>query len=318
MPRGEIMKRFKNILFVSQGLADETHALNQALSIARNNDAALSAMIVSPELPKAMQAYTGQYEESLRASFEEALTASREAVKVDAQTVPVTVTADHGNAPSVRIIRQVLRQGHDLVIKEAEPKDSGRGFKAMDTDLLRKCPCPVWLSRPITRHRNEMQVAVAIDPEKASPEGHDLSVSLLRLARSLADTCSGTLHVLSCWRYEYEGSLRHSPWISVPAEEADALMEEARDTHRAALDALIAESGIDGAIDIHHLRGRPDSMIPNAVAEMEIDILVMGTVARVGIPGFFIGNTAENTVQELSSALLALKPNGFVSPVKAY
>ncbi|MFO0070344.1 MAG: universal stress protein, partial [Alphaproteobacteria bacterium] len=30
------------------------------------------------------------------------------------------------------------------------------------------------------------------------------------------------------------------------------------------------------------------------------------------------GNTAENILQKLSCSLLALKPNGFVSPVKAY
>lgn len=44
----------------------------------------------------------------------------------------------------------------------------------------------------------------------------------------------------------------------------------------------------------------------------------MGTVARTGIPGFIIGNTAENTLREIRCSLLALKPNGFVSPVKAY
>jgi nucleotide-binding universal stress UspA family protein len=54
------------------------------------------------------------------------------------------------------------------------------------------------------------------------------------------------------------------------------------------------------------------------VEDREIDILVMGTVARTGLPGFVLGNTAENIVQKLSCSLLALKPQGFVSPVKAY
>jgi len=179
------MQRFKTILFVSQGLADESAALNQALSIARNNGASLTAMIVCPELPKAIQAYEAQYEESLRSKFAEALAESRQAVKVGEEEIPVPVTVERGKAPSVRIIQQVLRQDHDLVIKQAEPKDGGYGFKALDTDLLRKCPCPVWLSRPIMRHRDEMQVAVAIDPEKTAPEGHDLSVSLLKLAPTL-------------------------------------------------------------------------------------------------------------------------------------
>lgn len=69
---------------------------------------------------------------------------------------------------------------------------------------------------------------------------------------------------------------------------------------------------------MHHARGRPDRTIPQLIDSLEVDILVMGTVARTGIPGFIIGNTAENTLREIRCSLLALKPNGFVSPVKAY
>lgn len=39
-------------------------------------------------------------------------------------------------------------------------------------------------------------------------------------------------------------------------------------------------------------------------------------VPVTGISGFFIGNTAENIVQELGCSLLTLKPNGFVSPLR--
>jgi len=52
--------------------------------------------------------------------------------------------------------------------------------------------------------------------------------------------------------------------------------------------------------------------------ETKIDILIMGTVARTGISGFIIGNTAENILQKIDCSLLALKPQGLVSPVKAY
>jgi universal stress protein E len=59
-------------------------------------------------------------------------------------------------------------------------------------------------------------------------------------------------------------------------------------------------------------------MIPSLVEDNEMDILVMGTVARTGIPGFVIGNTAENVLEALKCSVLAMKPNGFVSSVKAY
>ncbi len=69
---------------------------------------------------------------------------------------------------------------------------------------------------------------------------------------------------------------------------------------------------------IHHIKGRPDLMIPPFIQNEKIDILVMVTVARTGIRDFIFGNTAENVVQNLPCSVMALKPNGFVSPVKAY
>jgi nucleotide-binding universal stress UspA family protein len=42
----------------------------------------------------------------------------------------------------------------------------------------------------------------------------------------------------------------------------------------------------------------------------------MGTVGRVGIPGLFIGNTAEEIFQTTACSVLAVKPDGFISPVE--
>ena len=41
----------------------------------------------------------------------------------------------------------------------------------------------------------------------------------------------------------------------------------------------------------------------------------MATVVRTGIPGFFIGNTAESIVRLVNCAVMAVKPEGFVTPV---
>jgi nucleotide-binding universal stress UspA family protein len=41
----------------------------------------------------------------------------------------------------------------------------------------------------------------------------------------------------------------------------------------------------------------------------------MGTVARGGIAGLLIGNTAERMLRKLPCSVLAVKPEGFVCPV---
>jgi nucleotide-binding universal stress UspA family protein len=315
------MQRFNNILFVSHGVADETEALKQALSLARNNKAELKVLIVCPDFPKEMADYKGKYEASLIQQLEASIQATREAIKVSETDVPVRIEVDSGGTPAIRIVRHVLKHSVDLIIKEAEPKEGGKGVMAMDMELLRKSPCPVWLTRPISHHRGEMKIAVAIDPESMAPEGHDLSVRLLQIANSLAATCCGALDIISCWHFENEEYLRSnaSVWIRVPKSELDQLVDQMQKEHRAALEALIHESTITGgACRIHHIKGMPDQSIPDFIDQNNIDILVMGTVARTGIQGFIMGNTAENIVQKLSCSLLALKPNGFVSPVKAY
>lgn len=312
------MHAFHTILFVSDVLADDVDVLEQALCIANANNAELNALIVCPGLPKELAKYKHGFEASLIQRLAEALQAARATTHVDETAVPVAIQVEVGSMPAERIVRHVLKHADDLLIKRAESDAGSRGIKAVDMELLRKCPCPVWLGRPVRTGWRTMKVAVAIDPQCHEPEGRDLAQRLLQVSRALADRCDGELHIISCWDYPYENSLQNSPWISMPEHEVHQAVMNIFHRHRTALDRAIAESGIGGTLRVHHVRGSPDRMIPAFVKEEGIDILVMGTVARTGIPGFILGNTAENIVQSLSCSLLALKPHGFVSPVRAY
>jgi universal stress protein E len=227
----------------------------------------------------------------------------------------VPVSVEIGEAPGERIVRRVLRDGHDLVLKSVEPQPLG-GLAPLDLELLRKCPRPVWLSRPIARPRHEVRVAAAIDPRSVERAGHDLSIDLLRRARTLADLGNGRLAVISCWECGFEGFLLHNPWQAVPHSEIRSVVASEELDHRAALDRVLRESGVGGAISVHHVRGEPGRTIPATADELGVDILVMGTVARTGIPGLLMGNTAETVVRRLACSLVAVKPPGFVSPVK--
>jgi universal stress protein E len=62
--------------------------------------------------------------------------------------------------------------------------------------------------------------------------------------------------------------------------------------------------------------GFPGDVIPAVARRERIDTIVMGTLARVGIPGLFIGNTAERTLDHVDCDILAVKPKGSVMPVR--
>ncbi|WP_346839277.1 universal stress protein [Microbulbifer sp. SAOS-129_SWC] len=310
------MQNFHKILFVSHGAGDESDGLMQAVSTARNSGAELQVQIACPPLPDEFEGYREAYVDGLRGHVEATLTIVRDNLRLAQDELPVAMAVDCGKNPAERITRRVLDEDFDLVIKNVEGADQGRGFRALDMELLRKCPCPVWLCRPIRHSRPDINVVVAVDPECEGGAAYDLAIRLLRLSRALADTCSGTLHVVSCWEYDVDSYLRQHVSIEASDEEIDRIIERAGSRHRGQLDALIHAAGIGGPVEIHHAVARAERFIPLLIEERGFDILVMGTVARSGIPGFIMGNTAENILRKVSCSLLALKPSDFVSPVK--
>jgi nucleotide-binding universal stress UspA family protein len=314
----DTMKKFRNILFVSNALQDETAAMKQALSLSRNNEATLKALLVCPGLPNSLDEYAAKYKEALTEQLAESICKAQAALKMEEKADSIPVVIESGSTPAIRIIRHVLRDSCDLVVKDAQPSLDGKGFMAVDMELLRKCPSAVWLCRPIEQARDKIKVAVAIDAESLDRAGHDLALQLLQISRSLADTCSGQLDIVSCWDFEFEEYLHYNPWASVPKEQISQAIAQTQSRNTHELARLITESGIGGDIKTHQLRGRAEKLIPTFVRDEKIDILVMGTVARTGIAGFTMGNTAENIFNVLGCSLLALKPNGFASPVKAY
>jgi nucleotide-binding universal stress UspA family protein len=65
------------------------------------------------------------------------------------------------------------------------------------------------------------------------------------------------------------------------------------------------------------LKGEAGDVIPGLAQVKQVDLIVMGTVSRSGLPGFLIGNSAEKVLPLVDCSLLTVKPEGFVSPVKA-
>lgn len=309
------MRNFKKILFVTRVIVDDSYALKQAISLASNNRATLQALIICADLPKSMLEQRDSYESFLKQKLQQNFNAAVDDLGLSNINIPFNIQLDSGNAQGIKIIKQVLNNQCDLVIKAVEDQNS-KGFKSIDMELLRKCPCPVWLSRNTNKHQQKIHVAVAIDPDSKELVAHDLSIKLLSVSRELANLCDKQLGVIACWDYVLEEFIRDSVFFAAAEDDLDRSIEEEKVMNQQDLAQLIRESKINGDIDISLIRGQPDQIIPKYTIEKNVDILVMGTVARTGIQGFTFGNTAENVVQKLNCSLLALKPQGFISPVK--
>mgnify|MGYP006272936611 CR=1 FL=1 len=305
------MKHFQNILFVIQGHEIADGAFQQAVNIVKRTDADITYLALHPEfsgdLAEFKDTYQKNIKDSLVSKLEEAGLSGEPNIVYESKT-PHFVT----------IVQHVLQYDNDLVVKATEQGDEKqkKGLKSLDMSLLRKCPCPVWLCREAD-HNSDPTILTAIDPESENPEGHSLSIKLLQLGEFVATSLNGTHKVIACWEFEHESYLRDSGFGRIEGSKVDQMILDTQKKHREGIEALIQKSGIKTP-EIIHQRGKAFDVIPEYTDRFSVDLVVMGTVARTGIPGFLIGNTAENILQNLSCSLLAVKPSGFVSPIKAY
>lgn len=108
-----------------------------------------------------------------------------------------------------------------------------------------------------------------------------------------------------------------------PEETIIAYVAQVRRQSTASLKGLIREvtGNLDqGAWDYlkpqtHLVKGRARKENPMLAKQIEADLVVMGTVARTGVPGFIMGNTAETILNQIDCSVLAVKPPGFTTPV---
>jgi nucleotide-binding universal stress UspA family protein len=317
------MKRFKHILYVGEAALTGEPGLARAVTLASNNQARLSVIDVVREEAAGVGVPAGlppgvDLTAALVAKRRDELTAAVAAV-ADELEIDVDVLVGR---KFLAVIHHVLRGGYDLVIKPAEdPGWLDRLFGSDDMHLLRKCPCPVWLMKPddATNYRC-IVAAVGFEPGDRDPDEDALNAQILELASSLALSDFAELHLVHAWEAPVAGFA--SLWSDQSETAEQRFVEAVRARHRAGMERLtdrlrrLVGDEAYGYLTprVHLPKGPAGREIPALVEQFGADLVVMGTVGRTGIPGLFIGNTAETVLYGLQSSVLAIKPPGFVSP----
>ena len=314
------MKRFKNILLICDFDVKQQMAVERAISLARQNEAVLTVFTVIRELPEdarmasismSQQMFFKQVFDDYNEQLETLSTEIRQqGVEVKSKIVTGT--------PFLEIIRQVLRDKHDLVILAAEGKKGlkERLFGSTSMHLMRKCPCPVWVVKSEKKSKYK-RILSAVDTatEFLEPSRESLNPLTMNLASSLARMDNSELYVVQVWSMYYENYIKSRGLL-----EKSAILKLRKDTKQQyleKLDSLMADIDLTGVITHKHLIRNDDAAraIIKLVKNKKINLLVIGTVCRTGLAGFFIGNTAEKVLSEVNCSVLTVKPEGFVTPV---
>ena len=323
------MQRFKKILCVMEHGEASKPALERAAALAESNQAELIVFDVIPSLPAGIGIPDGGLSSrDLQASIKRQREARLESLlEPYRQRLDVKHGLLEGN-PSLAVVREVLKKGHDLVVKCPEsPTWLDRLFSGDDMHLLRMCPCPVWLVKPEdSRSYKRILAAVDVDalyPPKELATRHALNVKILEMAASCALSEFADLHVVHVWESLYESISGFVMSAAISPEKEALALEHERRQHQQWLDTLLRNSGSKATRDAlsylkpqtHLIKGAARKEIPRLASRLEIDCIVMGTVARTGVRGFIMGNTAETILGQIGCSVLAIKPEGFVTPI---
>ncbi|PSJ16155.1 universal stress protein, partial [Nitrosomonas supralitoralis] len=208
------MQRFNNILCVVSPDPTDCVVLKRAVALAENNQARLTVVDVINELPRNTNLIGhAQPLKELRALIvAERRQGLENRVAPWRKKIEIQTNVFIG-IPFLEIIYEILRNGHDLVIKTAEKCGLlDRMFGSDDMHLLRKCPCPVWLVKPESPKKYQrILAAVDVDdyyPPEELEERYLLNLQILELASSLALSEFAELHVVHAWEAVAENLLR--------------------------------------------------------------------------------------------------------------
>ena len=305
------MEPFKSILVDVDATANAQPALRRAVTLAKSCRAALTIADVMPA--------GGTTGRQLPAALAEEMVATR---RSQLSRLAEGVTEVHAGSrllvgrPATVLIQEVLTANHDLLLRSHARDLTAKGpspFGAVDMELLRKCPCPVLLVRhgsPAPRPRIVAAINAGTEAADELALNRKIVEITLLMAASLDASSAGLLHA---WAPYAERTIR-----SYPSDDQFGIyVEEARQQAAADLHRVVESFGdrLAGAPSAL-LRGAPEDVIPEFVVSEGIDLVVMGTVARAGIAGMLIGNTAERILRKLPCSVLTVKPDGFVSPVR--
>jgi nucleotide-binding universal stress UspA family protein len=322
------MKRFKHLLCVVTTPDTGAGLLERAVELAEVNQARLSVVTVAERVSIGMGMPEGgpisgglqvAVVDSARKRLENAIAPFRKRREINGRVLVGSLFLE--------VIREVLRNGHDLVIKSAEdPEWLDRLLGSEDMHLLRKCPCPVWLIKPGAPQKyRSVLAAVDLDDAHGQEElqtRRRLNLDILELASSLALANFSELHVVHAWEVMGETSMRDG-FVRLSEAKVDAYVHQVRQRRESDMAQLLEElndrpgNGVLDCIEyeVHLVKGSPRKHIPAVARAVRADMVVMGTVARTGVPGFITGNTAEMILSQIESSVLAIKPPGFTTPV---
>ena len=293
------MPALKSVLVDIDGLAAVHPALEQGAALARLSGARLKLVDVlpSPDSPR------------LDDEWDTVVNSRRDRLAVIARSA-LDVIADFEllvGQPSIALVKEVVRLHHDLLIRShARDLVAPSGLRGVDLELCRSCPCPLWAVGPSATTAPARIVAAV----RATQDKLHLDRKVIETALHLAQLQGAPVIVLHAWTVFGESVLRRR----VNPDVLSGYVEDAERSARHSVNVLLNSFGGRLSVSVELRRGIPEQVIPSFAVSHGVDLVVAGTVARRGVAGLIVGNTAERLLNRLPCSMIVVKPDDFTVP----
>ena len=308
------MNALKNILVIIDTDNQNQLALSRALTLAQSTGAKITAFL---------SIYDFSYEMTTMLSHQER-DAMREAVVADRkawlQNLINSQFADYDNIdihvlwhnrPFEAVISTVIEHDYDLVVKSTKQHDTLKSliFTPTDWHLLRKCPCPILLVKDI-KWQDNGKILAAVHTGSDADHHKALNDKIIDTSNAFAKLINADVHLVN----SYPGTPVNIA-IEIPEFDPNEYNSVVREHHENAVAELANKFGIN-ADNTHIEEGLTEDVIPKVSEQINAELLVIGTIGRTGFSAAIIGNTAEHVIDRINCDILAIKPEGYVSPLE--
>ena len=298
------MGQYERLLLVADQTLHQSAAMLRAIALAKASGAALDVRAFVSPVP-----VTHLWEEKIddvdaqRYQRRYRRWVADELEQLSNQGLDGTVDVVFSSHPLLDILKTVHVLKPDLLIKDVrlEPALKRVFITPLDCHLLRECPIPVHLVNQI-RYALPHRVVAAVDPFDPDTQISGLNDVIIRSANALALQCDVPLHLLCA--YDLSAAFNgDAPMINGGWNED--LANELRQTLHQAFVALADRHGVPPERR-HFVMGHPVQVINEFVEQYLADVVVMGTVHRVGIERV-IGSTTERALYSVPGSILAVR-----------
>jgi universal stress protein E len=305
------METIKRIIAVIDPTKDDQNALARSIDLAKKSGASITAF---------MTVYDFSYEMTTMLSGDER-EAMRQAVLKDRelwlkdlispyQNINIDTQVIWHNRPYEAIINTVINDKYDLVIKGTHQHGALKAviFTPTDWHLVRKCPTPVLFVKDM-QWPAQGNILAAVNAVSENEQHLSLNKRIIKDAQFLCELANAKLNLVNTYP-----ATPVNIAIEIPEFNPGLYNESVKKHHIESTNELANEFNLTSD-QCFIEEGLPEDVIPDVANRLNSELVVIGTVGRTGLSAALVGNTAEHVIDSLDCDVLALKPDGYVSPL---